>query len=75
MRVLLNAEYFLQKADECFRLSLVESDIRPELKAIAYEFLAKAVELETRREKAAKNGVDLLRLAAAMESGSSTGGN
>jgi hypothetical protein len=75
LRVVLNAEYFLQKADECFRLSYVESDIRPELKAIAYEFLAKAVELETRREKAAKNGVDLLRLAALVESGSSTGGN
>ena len=49
LRAVLNAEYFLQKADECFRLSHAASDIRPELKAIAYEFMTRAAELDIGR--------------------------
>lgn len=58
--IMPDAAYFLEKADQCFRLSRgagLSGDIATELEAMAYEFMAKAVEVDTARDKqAAKTG-------------------
>lgn len=51
------ALYFLEKADRCFALSRMAGDnsqLRTELENMAHEFMAKAVEADTERDKAAK---------------------
>jgi hypothetical protein len=53
---MVDAAYFLEKAEQCFRLSReaeLKADIATELEALGYEFMAKAVELDTARDKKA----------------------
>jgi hypothetical protein len=51
------SEYFIEKAEQCFRLArhvrveLADTAVAQELDAIANEFLAKAVEIDTERER------------------------
>jgi hypothetical protein len=53
-----DSEYFIAKADQCFRLAKhirgdhANSAIAAELDAIANEFLARAVEIDTERDLA-----------------------
>jgi hypothetical protein len=53
-----DSEYFIAKADQCFRLAKhirgdqANSEIAAELDAIANEFLARAVEIDTERDRA-----------------------
>ena len=50
-------EYFLEKADQCFILSRMaenDSELQTALVQMAHEFMAKAVEADTERDKAAK---------------------
>jgi hypothetical protein len=51
--------YFLEKADQCFRLGRkpgVDADVAAELETMGYEFMAKAVEADTARDKLTKSG-------------------
>lgn len=54
-----DSEYFIAKAEQCFRLAQYMrgehsiSQITAELDAIANEFLARAVEIDTDRDRAA----------------------
>jgi hypothetical protein len=50
----LTAEYFFEKADQCFRRSRGDRKIAVELDARGNEFMAKAVELDTKQQKAAR---------------------
>ena len=45
------AEYFLARGEECLRLADTNRQIANELQAISDRFMAKAVELDTNREK------------------------
>ncbi|HEX5506991.1 MAG TPA: hypothetical protein VFX37_00645 [Pseudolabrys sp.] len=51
------SEYFIGKAEQCFRLArharmeLADSAVAQELDAIGNEFLAKAVEIDTERDR------------------------
>jgi hypothetical protein len=53
-----DSEYYIAKAEQCFRLARYvrgehsSSQIAEELEAIANEFLARAVELDTVRDRA-----------------------
>jgi len=53
-----DSEYFIAKAEQCFRLAKyvrgehADSEIAAELDAIANEFLAHAVAIDTERERA-----------------------
>jgi hypothetical protein len=52
------SEYFIAKAEQCFRLArhirgdYSQSEVAAELDAIAHEFLARAVEIDTVRDRA-----------------------
>jgi nanoRNase/pAp phosphatase (c-di-AMP/oligoRNAs hydrolase) len=51
------ATYFLEKADQCFRLSRTaerNSELAAELVAMGHEFMAKADALDTARDKQVK---------------------
>ena len=59
---MLNAEYFVDKAEQCFRLArlaklpnFVPSEIVTNLEALGNELMAKAVEMETVRQRACRN--------------------
>jgi len=57
--IMLDASYFLEKAEQCFRLSRtveLPAEVSEELEALGYEFMAKAVDLDTTRDKATKYG-------------------
>ncbi len=53
-----DSEYFIAKAEQCFRLAQhirgdrSHSEVAAELDAIAHEFLARAVEIDTVRDRA-----------------------
>ena len=57
-----NAAYFLAKADQCFRLARTlrdgraDTEVAAELDAIANEFLACAVEIDTARDRTQTGG-------------------
>ena len=57
-----DSEYFIAKADQCFRLAQCvrrkdsNSVVAAELDAIANEFLARAVEIDTDRDRADTRG-------------------
>jgi hypothetical protein len=60
-RTLLNAEYFVDKAEQCFRLArlaktpnFARSEIVTNLEALGNELMAKAVEIETVRQRACR---------------------
>ena len=50
----LTADYFFEKADQCFRRSRGDRKIAVELDARGNEFMAKAVGLDTKQQKAAR---------------------
>lgn len=58
MSRLTDAEYFIAKAEQCFRLAQAargdqaNSKIAAELDSIGNEFMARAVELDTARDRA-----------------------
>jgi hypothetical protein len=54
MTNVLTAEYFFEKADQCFRRSRGDRKSAVELDARGNEFMAKAVELDTKQQKAAR---------------------
>jgi hypothetical protein len=58
---MLSAEYFVDKAEQCFRLArlaetpnFVRSEIVTNLEALGNELMAKAVEIETVRQRAGR---------------------
>ena len=51
-----DADYFLERAERCFRMKEMAADNRElavALETMANEFMAKAVELDTERDRAA----------------------
>ena len=48
------AEYFFERAEQCFRRSRANRKIAVEVNAMANEFMAKAVELDTKQQKLAR---------------------
>jgi len=49
-----DANYFLEKADECFRLSEMAGanrELAAALQSMGNEFMAKAVEIDTQRDR------------------------
>jgi hypothetical protein len=56
---MIDAAYFLEKADQCFsfsRLAVVNSELHLALVDLANEFLTKAVEIDTERDRAESSG-------------------
>ena len=56
----INAEYFLEKADQCVGLSKLAGENRElakALKSLGDEFLAKAVEIDTERDREESHGL------------------
>jgi len=54
-----DARYFLDRAEDCFRLKEMAADHRAlaaALEAMGNEFMAKAVELDTERDRATNEG-------------------
>lgn len=52
---MLDAAYFLEKAEQCFRLSAVaglNAAVAEELRGMGHEFMAKAVYIDTLRNRA-----------------------
>jgi hypothetical protein len=47
-------DYFFEKAEQCFRRSRTDSNVRAELEALGNAFMAKAVELDIKLQKLAK---------------------
>jgi len=48
---LRSPDCFIEKADQCFRLANSSREIASELEALAQQFMAKAVEMDTARDK------------------------
>lgn len=60
---MLDAEYFVDKAEQCFRLARLakapnfgRAEIVTNLEALGHEFMTKAVELETVRQRGRRKG-------------------
>jgi len=54
-----DADYFLEKADQCFslsRLAVANSELQLALVNLANEFMTKAVEIDTERDRAESPG-------------------
>jgi hypothetical protein len=52
-----DANYFLDKAEQCFKLSLLvgrSGEVATALQSMGNEFMAKAVEIDTERDKKEK---------------------
>jgi hypothetical protein len=56
--MMMDAEYFLEKAEQCFRLAKlakqpgnIAAEIAANLEALGNEFMTRAVEIETVRQK------------------------
>ena len=47
-------DYLFEKADQCFRRSRIDSNVRAELEALGNAFMVKAVELDIKLQKLAK---------------------
>jgi hypothetical protein len=47
-------DYLFEKAEQCFRRSRTDSNVRVELEALGNAFMVKAVELDTKLQKLAK---------------------
>ena len=54
--MLKTEEYLIETADRCIRLAREGRELIVRLEAISQELMAKAVELDTRRDKTDKNG-------------------
>lgn len=48
------AEYLIETADRCIRLAREKRQAAEELEAISHELMARAVELDTERDKEAR---------------------
>jgi len=56
---MVDAAYFLAKADQCFSLSRLAAgngELQAALENMAHEFMGKAVELDTERDRAERAG-------------------
>jgi hypothetical protein len=51
---MLDAQYFLEIADRFVRMARANREIADELESLANEFMKKAVEFDTERDRAAK---------------------
>jgi hypothetical protein len=54
-----DADYFLEKADQCFSLSRLAGanrELQLALDSLAHEFMSKAVELDTERDRTESSG-------------------
>lgn len=54
-----DADYFLERAERCFRMKEMAAgnkELAAALETMANEFMAKAVELDTERDRAAARG-------------------
>jgi hypothetical protein len=49
-----DAQYFLEKADQFFRMARANRQIADELESLGNDFMAKAVEVDTKRDRTAK---------------------
>ena len=47
-------DYWFEKAEQCFRRSRTDSNVRVELEALSNVFMVKAVELDIKLQKLAK---------------------
>jgi hypothetical protein len=47
-------DYWFEKAEQCFRRSRTDSNVRDELEALGNVFMVKAVELDIKLQKLAK---------------------
>jgi hypothetical protein len=47
-------DYLFEKADQCFRRSRLDSNVRVELEALGNAFMVKAVEVDIKLQKLAK---------------------
>jgi hypothetical protein len=47
-------DYWFEKAEQCFRGSRTDSNVRVELEALGNEYMVKAVELDIKLQKLAK---------------------
>lgn len=59
-----DANYFLERAERCFRMKEMAAgnqELAAALEDMANEFMAKAVELDTERDRAAVRGLDDLK--------------
>ena len=54
--MLKSEEYLVETADRCTKLANEERGLVERLEAISHELMAKAVELDTNRDKKQKNG-------------------
>jgi hypothetical protein len=50
----LTPDYYFKKAEQCFRRSRADSNVRVELEALGNAFMGKAVELDVGLQKLAK---------------------
>jgi hypothetical protein len=50
----LTPDYFFKKAEQCFRRSRTDSNVRVELEALGNAFMGQAVELDIKLQKLAK---------------------
>ena len=48
------ADYLFEKADQCFRRSPTDTNVRVELEALGNAFMVKAIELDIKLQKLAK---------------------
>jgi hypothetical protein len=59
---IIDPQYFIEKAEQCFRLARhvgkkpLLDNVAVELDALGHEFLRKAVELDTARERKRRRG-------------------
>jgi hypothetical protein len=49
-----DAQYFLEKSERFFRMARANRQLADELEALGNDFMAKAVELDTNRDKATR---------------------
>jgi hypothetical protein len=50
----LTPDYYFKKAEQCFRRSRTDSNVRVELEALGNAFMGQAVELDVELQKLAK---------------------
>jgi len=59
--MLKTEEYLIETADRCIRLAREGRELVDRLEAISNELMAKAVELDTKRDRERKGNVDVAR--------------
>ena len=56
----LTPDYYFKKAEQCFRRSRTDSNVRVELEALGNAFMGQAVELDIKLQKLAKGSYTAL---------------